>query len=204
MRPAPEFHLWNEPHEDLAELLRAAHVRTPGQVAARLLLSFGCLDDVLNARLRHLVRAGGWASAWALKRLPRSVRNRLIAAQSARPLLGDLGGLRRFLHEYADCLHDEVLAIYVDSRLRLVQVKNAPSAMVAGETIDIAALIAAGHRIGAAGFYVVRTPGDRTWIETLRPLPGRTLVRATEVPLMQQLLLPSGHFGFVEQLQRAD
>ena len=188
-----------EPHQQLARILARAKARDADQVAGALLREHGGIGRVLATSWRELRRTAGWRGALAVKRLPRAERAGLVALSDARPRLRTGEDLACFLREIVGLVADgRVLALFVDCDLRLVHLAEASGDCVGTTGVDAAGLIHRAARIGAAGFFLVRTsrlppgPFDLPPIEPLlQSEPPASL------PLIAQMVLGPGEVHFV-------
>lgn len=182
-------------------MLQTGGVPAPGEQASRLLLGFGCINQVLSASWRDLLRIGGWRTTLAIKRVPATRRQAIRRQMDRRPLFRSVRCLERFVADYSveRNLYQDILVVYIDSGNRLVTLSSVGLKPFAGDTIDVASLIATGRSMGAAGFFILRQGEQRARSGSFLSLLSRTYVADSHVPLMQQFRLPPGHVGFIEQ-----
>lgn len=197
------FHLWDEPQVLLAALLEDCGCRTHQAAAISLLRECGSISKVLMAPWRTLRRHAGWRAAAKLRRLPAHRLEAVRQRADARPLLDDRRKLQQFVKELSPLKPRGLVAMYVDSELRLVKMIDADAYAFDTRKIDIAGPMWRGASIGAAGFFLIRflKEGDRHCPE-FRTVTNNGPRPDGSLPLIAQLLVEEGEIHFVGGLNR--
>ena len=196
---ARPFGAWEEPQSVLADLLAALGSPNAATSAAALLTEFGCLEEVLGAGRWSLRRQLGWRVATAVAKLPDAERGRLLEWDRRRPLLRGRPEVERFVREFLEAVPaPALLAIYTDSRLRLVRVMDVGDACSHG-SVDAAAIMRRGAAIGAAGFFLVhcRRGPHEAEASAAGVLFDPMEAPDGDVPLLGQLIVGSDEVQFV-------
>lgn len=198
---------WKAPCKVLADYLRAIGVRQPGQVARHLLDEFGSLSSLLAAsrwrlswiagrRLTDIIRA---SRGLMMAKLLEEVREGPVVYRS-RELIDLLQLEVGFLE------HERMLALYVDAKQRLIQIRQIGDGAWAGVAANDRKIIAYGLELGACGFILAHNhpsgiprPSQADLACTSRL---RRLAAELDMQLLDHLIIAKGQFGSIEDYWR--
>lgn len=199
--------LWNTSTSVLAEYLAAIGIEEPGTVAPSLIKEFGTLADVVTASWWQLRRVVG-------PRLARSLRasHGLMVAMLEEqvvdaPVVPRSKELVDLLHaEIGFLKHERLLALYVDSKVRLMRIEPVADGGFGQAPIDNRRVIGCALAVGASGFILVHNhpsgipkPSTSDICVTRRL---KELASQFDLALLDHFIVARGQFGTIEDYWR--
>jgi DNA repair protein RadC len=143
-------------HDVLADYLTTIGVVNANDIARALLGEFGSLSDLLGASWWRLKGAVGGRLAGVIRATRAIMHVALSEPLSERPILPGSAHLAEFLRNQLGFLpRERLLAIYVDSQLRLIRIQKIADGSVIGVNGSLTQIIQWGLNVGAAGLLLV-------------------------------------------------
>jgi DNA repair protein RadC len=162
LRPFDRDQVWEgqldypSPQQKLAHFLDEIGVSQPMRTAGALIRDFGSVGAIMSASWWRLRAGVGIRVANAISASRDLMRFALTEAVASGPVISskqevvlllqaELGSLRR----------ERVIAIYVDSKLRLLRIERISDGTATHAPLDISRIIHCGLDVGASGFLLV-------------------------------------------------
>lgn len=198
---------WNSSTKALAEFLSALGIVDPGRVARSLIEEFGSLSDVLSASWWRLSRVIGRRLARTIQSSHSVMRAMLEEKIPEGPVVPRSKELIDFLQaEMGFLRHEQLLALYVDSKCRLMRVERLAVGSFNQAPVDKRRIIGCALTIGAAAFILVHNHPSGM------PTPSRADLRLTEdlkrlassfdIELLDHLIVARGDVFSIEDCWR--
>jgi DNA repair protein RadC len=156
---------WPSPHQILARFLEQIGVTQPLRVAAALIRDFGSAGAVMSASWWRLRASVGTRVANAISASSELMRIALTECVASGPVLSNRREVVRLLSaELGSLRRERIVALYVDSKLRLLRIKRISEGTVSDAPLNLTSIIHCGMDVGACGLLVVHNhpSGDPT------------------------------------------
>jgi DNA repair protein RadC len=195
---------WNSSAKALAEFFDALGVADPATTARSLLREFPTLSDLLSASWWRLRRVVG-------KRLARTVMasHELMKAMLEEqviegPVVPRSDALIDFLQAEVGFLkHERLLALYVDSKCRLMRIERIAEGSFTGAVPNQRAIIGCALAIGAAGFILVHNHPSGIPVPSIADLSLTQRLKHVaaefDLNLLDHLIVARGRLGTIEE-----
>lgn len=198
---------WRSPHTVLTEYLTAIGVTRPYEVAHTLLGEFGSVSELLAGSWWRLHRAVGARLAAAIRASRALMLTALSEPLAARPIVPRSADLLDFLRTQLGSLPTErLIAIYVDSQLRLLRIQRIADGTVGTVDFDISRIIRLGLGVGASGILLVHNhpsgipkPSRADLSITARL---RAIAEQLDMRLIDHLIIARDQVGSIEEYWR--
>jgi DNA repair protein RadC len=204
---APACVEWQVPCKVLADYLRAMDVRQPGKAARDLLDEFGSLSGLLAASRWRLRWLAGRRLANIIDASRTLMKARLLEEVEEGPIVPRSRALVDMLQiEVGFLAHERLLALYVDSGRRLIQIRHIAEGRWDQVPIDARKIIQYGLEVGASGFILVHNHPSgipRPSTDDLASTSSlRRLAAELDLHLLDHLIIARGRFGSIEDYWR--
>lgn len=200
-----EFHAWDEPHRVLAQLISRMGSVEANHAAVTLLRGLGSLAAVLGASWWTVRQHAGWRVASILRTVRCDQRRALLTRDQNRPALKCRADVQRFLSEFIDGDGgDGLIAVFVDSGLRVIRVVDAHESRFGYDMADVSGLMFKGADLGAAGFFLVHHSGKAEHGSHPAPiliLANSHLGKNEDLPLIAQVVIAKDQITFIGGIQ---
>jgi DNA repair protein RadC len=205
---APVCAEWRAPCKVLADYLRAMDVRQPGKAARDLIDEFGSLSGLLAASTWRLRWVAGRRLANIIDASRSLMKATLLEEVEEGPIVPRSRALVDMLQfEVGFLAHERLLALYVDSGLRLIQIRHiADGGWNHQMPMDARKIIQYALEVGASGFILVHNHPSgipRPSTDDLACTSGlRRLAAELDLHLLDHLIIARGRFGSIEDYWR--
>ena len=191
----------------LTNYLRVVGIAEHDLTASLLLDEFKSLPDILAASWWRLSSVGGERVADCLHAGRQLAQAALLQTVERGPLVPRSRELIDFLQfEIGFMHHERLLAIYVDTRRRLIRIEHIADGGIGEIAIDNRAIIARGLSLGASGFILVHNhpsgmpkPSQPDLAITAKL---RALGAALDLHLLDHLIIARGRTASIEDYWR--
>jgi len=195
---------WNLSTQALAEFFAALGVADPATTARSLLREFPTLSDFLTAswwRLRRVVGRRLARTVMASHGLMKAMMEEKVIE---RPVVPRSDALIDFLQAEVGFLkHERLLALYVDSKCRLMRIERIAEGSFTGGLPDQRAIIGCALAIGAAGFILVHNHPSGIPVPSIADLSFTQRLKHVaaefDLNLLDHFIVARGRLGTIEE-----
>jgi DNA repair protein RadC len=198
---------WRVPSRVLADLLRAIGVHEPREAASRLMNEFGSLSGLLAASRGRLCSVAGRRLADVIEASRGLMHARLLETVEDAPVVPRSRELIDMLQiDIGFLQHERLLALYVDSRLRLIQIRRIADGSWSEAAVNARRVIQYGLELGASAFILAHNHPSgipRPSTDDLACTSKlRTLAAELDMHMLDHLIIARGRFGSIEDYWR--